>query len=160
MDLGIAFQKCNQCGAMICPPTVISTKGRAHHKEIINFPTSPDKISDDALMPKDVFDDIQKGNHDDVPDLVKFKGKTYKASIAIRKTEYKNWRDNKVVAMTTKANDMEASLKANAKSVIRTDTDETITLNAERFEAIIVGDDTAGNASCPVCGKELCRWKS
>ena len=160
MDLGIQHQTCNQCGAMICPPTTISTKRHPHHKEIINFPTSPNKISDDALMPKDVFDDIQKGNHDDVPDLARFKGKTHKDSITILKAEYKEWRDTEIITITTKANDAESSLKANAKSVVRTDTDETITLNAERYEAIIEGDTTAGRAICPVCGKELCSWKS
>ena len=156
IDLGIAHFTCD-CGAMICPPTTISTKGHPHHKEITNFPTTPDKIMDDMLMSEDTFNEIQNGDHDDKPTLTRFKGKTYKDIIAIRKVEYKEWRDTKVVDMTTKADNRESSLKANAKSVVRTDTDDAITLNAERFEAIVVGD-TTGYASCPVCGKELCRW--
>ena len=158
IDLGISHFTCD-CGAMICPPNTISTKGHTHHKEITNFPTSLDKITDGALMPEDRFSEIQKGDHDDKPAMARFKGKTYEDTIAIRKIEYKNWRDAEVIARTTEADNREASLKANAKSVVRTDIDETITLNAERFEAIILGDTTTGRATCPVCGKELCSWK-
>ena len=158
IDLGIAHFTCD-CGAMICPPTTISTKGNTYHKEIINFPTSPDKIPDDALMSEDTFNEIQNGDHDDVSDLAKFKGMSYKDIITTRRAEYKNWRDAEVISLTAKADDMESSFQANANSVTRTDTDDNITIVAERYEAIIEGDITAGRAICPVCDKELCSWR-
>ena len=126
----------------------------------MNFPTSPNKISDDVLMPEDTFNEIQNGDHDDVSNLAKFKGMSYKDIIAMMRADYKKWRDDKVIAITTKADNIELSLKTNAKNVVRTDTDDNITLIAERYEAIIEGDTTTGRAICPVCGKELCSWKS
>ena len=162
IELGIASFECNPdgCGALIYPPSSISTKAQKKHVEKIELPVTHTKISQEKLLTKKVYDEIQAGLHDGEPNLVRFKGVTYGECTSTLRAEYKAWRDDFVVVKRAEAGTKETELKTKAKSVLKIETEDAITLEAERYEAVYEGSDKEGRTLCPNCGKELCSWKT
>jgi len=160
IDLGIICHECNNCGAKIHPPSRVSRKAESKSKERFDFPTAVTKLSNEELLPKEVYDEIQLGKHDNDPNLARFKGKTYDECIAIRKTEYTQWRNSFVAEIRTKASNRETELKGKCKNVVKTETEDAIEIEFERHKATPEGTEREGRLLCPNCGKELVRWKT
>ena len=158
IELGISSFECD-CGCMIYPPSLISTRAHKKYIEKIELPITHTKISQGKLLTKNIYDEIQAGLHDDEPDLACFKGMTYGNCISILRAEYKTWRDDFVIVKRAEAGTKETELKTKAKSVIKTETEEEITIEADRYEAIYEGNDKAGRVKCLKCDKVLCSWK-
>lgn len=118
------------------------------------------------LLPKKFYDEIQAGLHDDNPNLVRFKGKKYAEGadeigcIKTLRGEYKTWCDDFVILKRAEAGTKEIEFKKNAKNVTKVETEDAITLEAERFESIYEGTDKQGRTKCPKCGNVLCGWKT
>ena len=154
IDLGISSFECD-CGCMIYPPSTISTKAHKKHIEKIELPS----IEPKSMLNHRTWDDIQSGLHDDNPDLVQFKGMPYADCISTLRAEHKTWWDDFVIAKRSEAEARKSELSTKAKTVVKTETKEAITIEAERFEANYEGNDTAGRTVCPECGNVLCSWK-
>jgi len=159
IELGINSFECD-CGCMIYPPVTISTRAHKKHIENIELSITHTKIAKEKLLPEKLYDEIQAGLHNDNPNLVRFKGVAYPQCIAILRAEYKTWRDDFVIVKRAEAGTKETELKTKAKSVIKTETEDAITLEAERYEAVYEGSDKTGRIKCPKCGKVLCSWKT
>lgn len=165
IDLRISSFEC-ECGALIYPPASISAKAHKKYIEKIELPITHTKISQEQLLPKWLYDKIQLGLYDDIPDLVRFKSKKYAEGIAeiecisIKRAEYKIWRDNYVILKIAEADTRKTELTTKSKSVIKTETEQAITLEFERFEALYEGNDKIGQVKCPLCNMVLCSWKT
>lgn len=159
IELGISSFDCD-CRCMIYPPSSISTKLHKKHIEKIELPITHTKIAEEKLLTKKLYDEIQAGLYDSKPDLARFKGKLYAECVKIRRAEYKTWRDEFVTVKRAEADTKETELKKNAKNVTKAESEEAITIEAERFEATIEGDEKEGRALCPKCGKELVSWRT
>jgi len=165
IELGISSFECD-CGCMIYPPSSISTRAKKKHIEKINLPTTHAKIAKENLLSKKLYDEIQAGLHDDKPNLVRFKGKKYAEGvdemecIKTLRAEYKTWRDDFVIVKRAEASTKENELNTKVKSVLKTEAEEAITLEAERYEAVYEGSDKVGRVKCPKCGHVLCSWQT
>lgn len=158
IELGISSFECD-CGSLIYPPALISTRAHKKHIEKIELPITHTAISADKLLSQTIYDETQAGLHDDEPNLVRFKGMTYGDCISTLRAEYRTWRDDFVIIKRAEAGTKETELKTKAKNVTKTETEEAITLEVERYEASYEGNDNVGRVKCPKCGKVLCSWK-
>ena len=159
IEIGILFFKCD-CGCMIYPPSSISTKAHKKHIEKIELPETHTKITKEKLLAKNIYDEIQLGLQDTEPNLVRFKGITYGDCISTLRAEYKIWRDDFIIVKRAEAGTKETEFKSKTKNVTKTETEEAITLEVERYEATYEGSDSVGRVKCPKCGKVLCSWKT
>lgn len=160
MDLGISYHECNQCGALICPPGSISKSGEKVRKTELGYPEKESKLTDDDFMPTALYDEIQSGNHDGDANLVRFKGISRGKCVAILRKVYKDRRKAEKTRIKTKSSEKVIELRKIAKTVTETEVpDEKMVIEAERYEAIVEGDDGEGVEKCPVCGFVLVSWK-
>ncbi len=159
IDLGIAWFECSNCGALIYPPPTISSKGVRKHVRAIELPPPPEKVPEEALMPKWLYDDIQAGKHDANPRLARFRGRKYDECIAVLRAEYGDWRDQFIAGRRVEADKLEGELRKKATSVSRRETEDSIVIEAEGFEAVIEGNEMEGRVRCPRCGSVLCEWR-
>ena len=164
MDLGIQHQTCNQCGAMIYPQSIISTKGEKVKVEIIDILKLVSSLTDDELMTLEKYNDIQNGLYDNRPDLdlTQFKGKTYSETVNIRKVKFQTMRDNKIAEANKKEKEYKkigiGVSQPISKKVTRVETETEVTLNVERYLAVLEGNESTGNQKCPICGFVLVSW--
>lgn len=160
MDLRILHHECDQCGAMIVPPDLISKRGKKIHKVEFVYPVRENTLPNDAFMTVAPYDEIQEGLHDTEPDLVRFKGKPYGQCIGTLQSEYASWRNIRKTEMKDEATVVVSELTSIAKNVTEVEIpDEKTTIEAERYESITEGDEHSGVSKCPVCGFVLVSWK-
>jgi hypothetical protein len=114
IDLGIQYQECSSCGALIYPHPLISSVGEKFKIEKYSM-TKPDNLTEEEYTP------------------------------------IKNLSLNNI-------NVIDSEYKKVSRNVKRIDTEKEITLEIERYPAIIEGDENNGYLICPICESILVSW--
>jgi len=165
MDLGIQSQECNQCGAMIYPNSLISTKGEQIKVEKYTLPKLASSMTDDELILQKLYDEIQVGLHDANPNLKRFKGKVRVTEVTdILRAEHQARRNAAVAVVNQKELDYKRMgngvSQLISKNVTRTEMETEVTLEIKRHLAILTGNKNNGTQKCPLCGFVLVSWNN
>lgn len=160
MDLGIAYHECNQCGAMIYPNTSVNSTGARAYQKTLRFMPSGNAMTDEQMLPMKLYNDIQSGKHDDDPELSLLKNKTYIDAVVMRRNSYSIKRTANMEKNRTEAKSEITELKKKAALVTSRETEDGITIEAERHESLVEGSKKKGTSKCPVCGLVLMSWSN
>ncbi len=127
-------------------------------KKEFNFILIDTQLTDKQILSLELYNDIQLWKYDANSELLLLKGMTYANAISVERTRYNTRKNIDITEKQERFKEETDKLKLKAKTITSTETVEGITIEIERYEAIIEGDSHSGTSKCPLCGFVLMRW--